>query len=371
MYSNNFFDPVEAGRQTATMSDARERSSFKRQQYESSTVTPSFSSSSAAPLKKAKVPQLIIRIHNDQTGVSNATKIDRSVLVRISDFFRNLVEKLHEGETEIALEEEDVYEAVGLLIKLVILHSKEDEGGETAPPIQVFKWNRSKAILSTKWMVQGYVNAYGAVIKNHVEDVMSKKPADASAVVEVSGVTRWSSRVSSTATRVPAFMTGIYDRTDELARGQPIYSRRGLDEDGDQWIMEYNLPTKEWQIKPWKNKGKSTCGASVICDPPVLPHLIEGLWAVHDQDTPGAKYKWIDQPAAKVSRVPTPSSADVLLFWEMMGTIFQYVGLMKGPIQSMENLAEVLLTRKDLRVEEEMEKVMSKKDLLLLVAHLP
>lgn len=53
-------DPLttwEAGRQAATMSDARERSSLKRQQDESITVTPSSSSSPSfeAPPKKAKV----------------------------------------------------------------------------------------------------------------------------------------------------------------------------------------------------------------------------------------------------------------------------------------------------------------------------
>ena len=369
MYSNNFFDPVEAGRQTATMSDARERSSFKRQQYESSTVTPSFSSSSAAPLKKAKVPQLIIRIHNDQTGVSNATKIDRSVLVRISDFFRNLVEKLHEGETEIALEEEDVYEAVELMMNLVKLHSKEDDGGETAPPIQVF-WNRFKAILSEKWLAQEYVDAYGAMIKKHIEDMMSKKPSDAAAAVEVSGRTCWSSYDPATATRVPATTNGIYDRTDELAGGLPIYERRGLGKNGRQWIMEYYRRKKKWHIKSLENKGTTKCAAYVRCDPPMLPHLAKEVWRALDEDAPDAEEKWIAQPAVEVSRVPAPHSPDVLLFWEMVRTVFQYVGLMRGPIHSMKDLVKVLSTRHDLRVVEEMEQVMSVKDLLLLVDQL-
>ena len=363
------------------MSEARERSSLKRQQDESIAFTPSSSpsssSSSEAPPKKVKVagselPQLIsISIYNEQTGVSSATKIDRSTLMRISDFFRNLVDNLDEGESEIALKEENVYEALNLLTNLVILHSKEGEEGETVLPVQV--WNQYKAILCTKWLAQEYVDAYGALIKKHIEDMMSKKPSDAAAAVEVSGRTWWSSRDPATATRVSFGANGIYDKTDELAGGLPIYSRRGLCEQGRQWIMEYFRPDKTWQIKWLENKGTNVFNAIVTCDPPVLPHLIKEVWKVADRDAPGAERKPIAQPAVEVSRVPTPPSADVLLFWEMVGTVFQYVALMRGPIHSMKDLVKVLSTRHDLRVVEEMEqvkKVMSVKDLLLLVDQL-
>ena len=162
-------------------------------------------------------------------------------------------------------------------------------------------------------------------------------------------------------------IVGIYDKTDELAGGQPIYSRRGLTENGKQLIMEYYELLKTWHIEQLENKGTMyTCYAYLACDPPVLPHLIEGVWTVADRDAPGAEVKFIAQPAVKVSRVPAPPSADVLLFWEMVGTIFQYVGLMRGPIHTMEDLVEVLSKRRDLCVEEEMKKVVSKKDLLLL-----
>ena len=98
-----------------------------------------------------------IRIYNE-IGVSIVAKIDPSVFMRISDFFRNLVENLNEGETEIALEEEDVFEATELLMNIANFYRKEGEGGETAPPIQVL-WSRSKAILTMKWLVQEYVDA--------------------------------------------------------------------------------------------------------------------------------------------------------------------------------------------------------------------
>ena len=44
-------------------------------------------------------------------------------------------------------------------------------------------WNRSQAILSKKWLADKYVNAYGAMTKKHIEDMMSKKPVEAAAVV--------------------------------------------------------------------------------------------------------------------------------------------------------------------------------------------
>ena len=132
--------------------------------------------------------------------------------------------------------------------------------------------------------------------------------------------------------------------------------------------MEYNQPEKEWQVKWLEHKGTNQCLSCVACDPPVLPHLIKEVWQVLDRDAPGAEVKFIAQSTAKVSLVPSPPSPDVLLFWEMVRTVFQYVGLMRGPIHTMEDLVKVLSSRKDLHAEEEMEKVMSKKDLLLLLS---
>ena len=74
-----------------------------------------------------------------------------------------------------------MYEAAEMLMNIVNYFHKKDEGGETAQSVQVF-WNQSKAILCTKLLVQEFVDTYGAVIKKHIEDVMSKKP-DAAAVV--------------------------------------------------------------------------------------------------------------------------------------------------------------------------------------------
>jgi hypothetical protein len=262
-----------------------------------------------------------------------------------------------------------VYEAAELLMSLVNFYCKKDEGGETAPHKVQVLWNRSKAILSAKWLVQEFVDEYGALIKKHIEELISKKPTDAPAVILISGITVWSELDSATATRVACFVNGIYDMTNELAGGQPSYLRRGLDEDGNQWIMEYNMKlSKMWYIKRVEIEGMNKACAYVRCDPPLLPHLIQEVWQVGDRDAPGAEAKWIAQPAVKVSRVPSPPSPDVLLFWEMVRTVFQHVSLRRGPIHTMEELVKVLSTRKDLCVEEEMEKVMSKKDLFLLLS---
>ena len=347
------------------MSAAKSGSSKRKQEETIPIPLPSSSSSSSddqsSKMAKEAMPQQIsVRIFSGETGFSIVAKIDRVVLMRMSDFFKTLVENLAEGESEIALEEKEVYKAAALLPKLA-----EHYSHEAAPPVQVC-WNKSKAIMSTKWLVEDYVDAYGAVIEKHLQDVMSKDPS----AVTVSGITWWSSDDPATATRVPAFINGIYDKTDELAGGQPIYSRRGLTLDGKQLIMEYHQPMKEWHIKWLESKGTAMRCARVACDPPVLPHLVEGVWEKNDRDAPGAEQKLIDQPAVKVSRIPGPPSADVLLFWEMMGTIFQYVGLMRGPIHTMEDLVEVLSKRRDLCVVEEIDKVMSKKDLLLLQSKL-
>jgi hypothetical protein len=96
-------------------------------------------------MSEARTSELIsVRIFNGQTAT--IAKFDRSALSRVSDFFRNLVENLGEGDSEeIALEEEDVYEAAMFLMNIVNFYYKKDQGGETAPPVQV--WNQSKALM--------------------------------------------------------------------------------------------------------------------------------------------------------------------------------------------------------------------------------
>ena len=103
---------------------------------------------------------------------------------RIHVYTQTLVENQDEGESEIALEEEEVYKAAALLPELAGHYSCE-----SAPPVQVL-WDKSKAIMSEKWLVEDYVEAYGAVIERLLQDVMSKEPVD-SASMEVSGITRW------------------------------------------------------------------------------------------------------------------------------------------------------------------------------------
>ena len=369
------------------------RISLEKKQNESiASFPPSSSSEVPSNNANAATPKLIsMSIYNKRTGVSSTTKIDRSALM-LSDFFKTLVENLDEGESEIALEEDEVYDAVEMLIDLVKIYRKKGDESKKGSPVQVL-WNRSKAIMSTKWLLQDYVDAYGALIKKHITDMMSKKPDPAAAVVKVSGITSWSSDDPATATRVPHPANGTYDTTNEQVRAEggiavlhsggvinasrpvlPIYSRRCLSPficygslyEENQWIMEYHLLNRNWLIKRMEDKGTNRCLAQVVCDPPVLPHLIKEVWKVGDRDSPGTGFKPIAQPTVKVSLVPAPPSTDVLLFWEMVGTIFQYVGLLRGPIHTMEDLVEVLSTRRDLCVEEEMEKVMSKKDLLLL-----
>lgn len=85
------------------------------------------------------------------------------------------------------------------------------------------------------------------------------------------------------------------------------------------------------------------------------------------RDAPGAEVKHIDQPGMKASLPPSP---DVLLFWEIIRTGFQYVGLRKGPIHTMEDLIEELSKRRDLCVKEEMMKLMSFEDMFVLQAKL-
>jgi hypothetical protein len=279
----------------------------------------------------------------------------------MSDFFRSRVENLPDGTTEIALEEDEIYKAVSILSEVADLYSKI----KPLPP--VVAWDKAKAILSTKWLFKEHVKAYSSVVTQHIEAVL-KQPIDVSAFVEITGATGWTSDVA-TPTSTPHPINGTYDRTDERYGELPVYHRRGLTPNGNQLILVYCAPRKAWVIKWKEDIGTNRACASVKCDPPVLPYLIKGTWSVFGRDVPGGDAKFHDQPVIKV--YPSRASSlprDVLIFWEMIHTIYQYVGLRTedGPVHTMEKLVQELSKKEHLCVQEEMAKLMSKHDLILL-----
>ena len=320
------------------------------------------------PSKKVKSARteevVVVRLFNER-GVQIPVQIEREILLSMFDFFKNLVENLGDGETEIALEEDDIYKAASFLLEIADFCSKRNKGVNVPPTVA---WDEAKAILSTKWLAEDFVEAYSSVAAKHVEVVLKKVPVDVSAI-EISGAVEWSS-TAKTATLVSSPINGIYDKTDELSCDLPIYKRRGLTKKGRQFIMMYHHPTTAWYIKWVEHKDNLTCCAHIKCDDTCVihqPHLVRGSWKVGGRDAPGAEVKHIDQPGMKASLPPSP---DVLLFWEIIRTGFQYVGLRKGPIHTMEDLIEELSKRRDLCVKEEMMKLMSFEDMFVLQAKL-
>ena len=72
---------------------------------------------------------------------------------------------------------------------------------------------------------------------------------------------------------------GIYDPTDELSGGMPVYAKRG---NVEKWI-EYWPATKEWMLKTTAGKGTDKGWARLRSDPPAPPEKVVGsVWSVWD-----------------------------------------------------------------------------------------
>ena len=74
-----------------------------------------------------------------------------------------------------------------------------------------------------------------------------------------------------------AVINGIYDPTDELSGGMPVYAKR---RDANVCV-EYWPAIKKWQVKGTRVKGSNVAWAALLSDPPVPPEQVVGsVWRV-------------------------------------------------------------------------------------------
>ena len=170
----------------------------------------------------------------------------------------------------------------------------------------------------------------------------NKCPTNEAAAVEVSGITCWSSRGPATAMRLSSLVNGRW------CAGKPS-------------TQPSILPTSQPSVVPSSQPtGSPTMQPSV--QPSVQPF---------DQPSAVPTTQPTGVPTMQPSTRPSSQPSAVPLMQPSVSPVFQYVGLMRGPIHSMKDLAKVLSTRKELRVVEEMKKVLTNDVVFLLVDHFP
>jgi len=92
-------------------------------------------------------------------------------------------------------------------------------------------------------------------------------------------------------------VNGVYEVTDEVSGGMPVYKKQG----GDMWL-EYHVSNGRWMSRStlYKGQANDACLAHVHCDVGVLP----------DKAPRGAWHVWVNNAfEAQASVVVTPMSA--------------------------------------------------------------
>ena len=94
---------------------------------------------------------------------------------------------------------------------------------------------------------------------------LTSQAAQNGKVVQISGA------IGSAASHI----NGLFDRTENLSCGLPVYQNR----DSDNYFLEYlEHPSKRWQITSGGNRGKNSSIANVRCKNSILPWDTSGQW---------------------------------------------------------------------------------------------
>ena len=82
-----------------------------------------------------------------------------------------------------------------------------------------------------------------------------------------------------------SIINGIYEPTEEISSGWPIYRKRG---DAGKWL-EYSVAENKWYVKASTDKGRARGWLRMESDPASKPELSSGIFQIWDGD------RWIIQ----------------------------------------------------------------------------
>jgi hypothetical protein len=136
----------------------------------------------------------------------------------------------------------------------------------------------------SKWTSQPSVNIVTAK-QRHEEDMKAGSLRRIRATpVRISGATGPSG---------PS-INGIYEPTEEICGGWPVYRKK---DDNEKWL-EYIVASNEWYVKPTADKGKPEGWMCISSDPPTRPELTKGTCDVWDGE------RWTSQNTVVITALP-------------------------------------------------------------------
>lgn len=89
-------------------------------------------------------------------------------------------------------------------------------------------------------------------------------------------------------------INGIYEPTEEICGGWPVYRKK---DDTEKWL-EYIVASNEWYVKPTADKSKPEGWMCITSDPPTRPELTKGTCDVWDGE------RWTSQNTVLITAVP-------------------------------------------------------------------
>jgi GTP1/Obg family GTP-binding protein len=104
--------------------------------------------------------EISIQIKNDVTHVTVFLS-DPTLIQQLSDFFKEVIDNMADTETTLILNENDPLEASSFLNELIGISMDATKKRSTV-------WKTSWAKLSTKWMVNSYVEMYADIGSKHI-----------------------------------------------------------------------------------------------------------------------------------------------------------------------------------------------------------
>lgn len=136
----------------------------------------------------------------------------------------------------------------------------------------------------SKWTSQPSVNIITAKQRNEEDAKAGGTRRIRATPVKISGATGPSG---------PS-INGIYEPTDEISGGWPVYRKK---DDSEKWL-EYIVASNEWYVKPTADKGKPEGWMCILSDPPTRPELTKGTCDVWDGE------RWTSQNTVVITAVP-------------------------------------------------------------------
>lgn len=153
---------------------------------------------------------------------------------------------------------------------------------------------------SERWVIQNSITIFTAKRRRDEDRRLGIERRASAVSVDIRGA------VGPSATSI----NGIYDCTDEICGGWPVYQKRG---DSEKWL-EHHATTNEWYVKPTADRNRAEGWMCLGSDPPTRPELSRGLCEVWN----GERWTRADSVTVLVASVAfkTPVDLDIYCLQE-------------------------------------------------------